>query len=69
MSEAAAIQPQVALVRRGRRLECLTILWNSAEGVIGVAAGRLHSLRESRLTTSICNRLAGIRIVPGGLGW
>lgn len=36
---ASAAAEHEALVGRGRRLEWLTVLWNSAEGLIGVAAG------------------------------
>lgn len=36
---ATAIAEHAASVRRGRRLEWLTVGWNCAEGLIGVAAG------------------------------
>lgn len=37
MSEAAIARQ--ALARRGKRLEYFTILWNSLEGLVGIAAG------------------------------
>lgn len=38
---ATAVQPRVWLVRRGLRLEYLTLGWNSLEAVIAVASGLL----------------------------
>ncbi len=35
----AVVPDRSALVRRGLRLEALTVAWNSAEAVIGIAAG------------------------------
>ncbi len=37
--EGTAVPDRAATVRRGRKLEYFTIVWNSLEGVVGVVAG------------------------------
>jgi len=39
----SAVLDRMSVVRRGRRLEYFTVIWNAVEGLVAVGAGELPS--------------------------